>query len=98
MIATHNANPHASHSLALNQFADLTRDEFRAKYLGYHMAPRPGSRRASRRGGVTTAPARVVRATANASLADAVDWRSAGAVTDVTHPGSWSACDGKPEA
>jgi hypothetical protein len=66
MVAKHNAEKH-SFTLAVNQFADMSQEEFRVKYLGYKS--RNDKKRVSKS----------FRATPlNMSVPDAVDWRNQG--------------------
>ncbi|KAM0881382.1 hypothetical protein ACQ4PT_032955 [Festuca glaucescens] len=68
-----------SYTLALNAFADLTHDEFRAARLGGLAGERPPSSSGAFEGGVGAVP-------------DALDWRQSGAVTGVKDQGSCGAC------
>lgn len=83
-VAAHNARANAanssppSYTLALNAFADLTHDEFRAARLG-HLATGP------LRSG---APYQGPEAGGVGAVPDAVDWRQKGAVTKVKDQGS----------
>ncbi|KAG0497154.1 hypothetical protein HPP92_001845 [Vanilla planifolia] len=67
--------------LGPNRFTDLTTDEFRSQYTGYK---RPTSTR--------TAPAGFRHEMATVASADALDWRTKGAVTPVKDQGSCGCC------
>ncbi|MBA0772047.1 hypothetical protein Gotri_007486 [Gossypium trilobum] len=80
-IDEHNSNNNTTYKLGLNKFADLTNQEYRAKFLGTRTDPRrrlmkskiPSSRYAHRAGD---------------NLPDSVDWRDHGAVSPVKDQGS----------
>ncbi|CAN6236610.1 unnamed protein product [Urochloa humidicola] len=77
-VDAHNARAgEHGYRLGMNQFADLTNDEFRAAYLGAKL-PAPGNNRAVgeryRHDGVEALP-------------DKVDWREKGAVAPVKNQG-----------
>ena len=74
-IDEHNADTNRSYRVGLNQFADLTDEEFRSTYLGFTRGSnkmKVSNRYEPRVGQV---------------LPNYVDWRSAGAVVDVNNQG-----------
>jgi xylem cysteine proteinase len=74
----------SSYWLGLNEFADLTHDEFKAAYLGLsHQRPSRTSSSGSgfRYGGVS-----------RGDVPKEVDWRKKGAVTDVKNQGQCGSC------
>ncbi|KAL3683868.1 hypothetical protein R1sor_001890 [Riccia sorocarpa] len=65
--------------LGLNQFADLTHDEFKSQYAGTKLNRRREERRPFTYADVTLVP-------------DSIDWRSLGAVSEVKNQGSCGGC------
>ncbi|KAG8066912.1 hypothetical protein GUJ93_ZPchr0005g16174 [Zizania palustris] len=71
-----------SYWLGLNEFADLTHDEFKAAYLGLAPARRDGGG-----GGVFR-----YEGVSDGEVPKAVDWRKNGAVTEVKNQGQCGSC------
>lgn len=84
IVVEHNARANSSHTLSLNAFADLTNDEFKAKYLGLlpsadDLLIRLNSRESAIEG---------MDLVEESDLPASVDWRKKGAVTAVKDQGS----------
>nr|XP_043621288.1 senescence-specific cysteine protease SAG39-like [Erigeron canadensis] len=80
LVEAHNGGPDLGYTLEVNQFADLTNEEFRASHHGYKKQPLP----------------REVSSTfryANVSaVSSEVDWRKEGAVTPIKDQGECGCC------
>ncbi|KAJ3689074.1 hypothetical protein LUZ61_018239 [Rhynchospora tenuis] len=69
------SQPDLTYTVSLNEFADLTNEEFLAKYTGFKSASGPKKATHFKYANLTTAPT-------------CVDWRSSGAVTPVKNQGN----------
>jgi len=79
-IEEHNATPGVTWTMKINEFADLTEEEFKETMLGgYIKTPQSGNHPSGMKGAV-------------ADLPDSVDWREAGVVTDAKNQGSCGSC------
>ncbi|KAK5823970.1 cysteine proteinase mucunain-like [Gossypium arboreum] len=81
-IDEHNSEETHSFKLGLNQFADLTNEEYRFTYLGVKKPNKKVSKRSDR----------YVQLLGQAALPDSVDWRTKGAVAPVKDQGSCGSC------
>lgn len=79
LITAHNAEGH-SWTMAVNEFADLTLDEFNAQKLGYKKPSFKGI------------PQVTVNNAGLVNVPSAIDWRDEGAVTAIKNQGSCGSC------
>jgi len=84
-VEKHNAG-NFTWTVALNQFSDLTREEFKATYLRYNPLPRSGGKH------ITLEELRAKNKGPSAYPNGAVDWRQKNAVTGVKDQGQCGAC------
>jgi hypothetical protein len=81
----HNEKKNSTYSLGLNQFADMSNQEFRAKYTGTKIDK---NRRLKRRSAAASTPFRY----ADVEAPGSIDWRKKGAVSSVKNQGSCGSC------
>ena len=92
-IATHNANPSSTFTMALNQFADLTFEEFSMHRLGYNTSLRDNTPVSL--SSISNKHKREGFRYADLSVSDlpaSMDWRKEGAVTPVKNQGMCGSC------
>lgn len=82
-INQHNMENGASYKLGLNKFADLSHEEFKAKYLGV----KPDAKKR-----LSRSPSPRYQYNDGESFPDSIDWREKGAVTGVKDQGSCGSC------
>ncbi|KAJ1703381.1 hypothetical protein LUZ63_003160 [Rhynchospora breviuscula] len=78
-IESMNKQPGLTYTVGLNEFADLTNEEFLTKYVGFKSPSTPKKATPFKYTNLTTAPT-------------CVDWRSSGAVTPVKNQGNCGSC------
>jgi C1A family cysteine protease len=75
-VMTHQANPNRTYNKGFTKFMDLTKEEFKAKYLSTHVPATTGN----------------VKVLPTDNLPNSVDWRTKGAVTAVKDQGQCGSC------
>ncbi|PSS16062.1 Actinidain like [Actinidia chinensis var. chinensis] len=79
-VDEHNADMNRSYRVGLNQFADLTDEEYRSMYLGTKISPR------------RTNVSDRYKPQVGDQLPDSIDWREKGAVVDIKNQGDCGSC------
>lgn len=80
VIRLHNTQANASYTMGVNEFADLTFDEFKAKYFGYTHRKNEFLR------------SKNYHQVSEEAVATSIDWRSKNAVTGVKNQGMCGSC------
>jgi len=80
-IIRHNSDYTHNFTMGVNQFTDLTSDEFKSKYVGEMEPYSSGSYGCS-----------IFKSTSTFGLPDAIDWRTRNAVTSVKDQGQCGSC------
>ena len=94
-IKQHNANPNRSWTMNINQFGDLTREEFVARYTGYSQDLARELRRDNNLAlGAAPHPSRLTAGNSSdgAPFPTSIDWREKGVVTPVKTQGRCGSC------